>query len=197
MGLRNVEDDPVLQQQYATALDVAQQARNSSVQACDALQSGSGFCRTRASAQKDTDIAEWLSKFSGPNPEGAITETKCHEWNDKHTVQRIKVFHHGHEQAGTSHKCSLNVDKTQNKTLVYDTDIARACRCQCKSATVDEQTLQQDSKAADDEMYAIRATAQAARDHARQFNVTGDENPYQHSTDQNGNVSYEHAMHTN
>ena len=107
----------------------------------------------------------------------AIVETKCHEWNDKHTVQRIKVFHHGHEQAGTSHKCKL----TGAKTLTYATDIARACECECKTTTLTEQDAQQASKAADDAMYAIRAAAQALHTANHRTGDAG-EHPYNSST---------------
>ena len=103
-------------------------------------------CAYHSSANPKTDLAGEIN----------ITETKCHDWTNR-TVQRIKVFHHGHEQAGTSHKCKL----TGAKTLTYATDVARACECECKTTNSTEQDAQQASKAADDAMYAIRAAAQA------------------------------------
>ena len=98
------------------------------------------------------------------DPSKTIVETKCHDWTDVE-VQRIKVFHHGHEEAGTSHKCKLIGAKAPPSDTSYATDIARACECVCKTTNSTAQDTQQQSKVADDEMYRIRADAQAARDH--------------------------------
>ena len=123
-------------------------------------------CAYHSSANPKTDLAGDIN----------ITETKCHDWTTR-TVQRIKVFHHGHEQAGTSHKCKL----TGAKTLTYATDIARACECECKTTTLTEQDAQQASKAADDAMYAIRAAAQALHTANHRTGDAG-EHPYNSST---------------
>jgi len=127
-------------------------------------------CAYHGSANPKDDLAD---------PSKTIVETKCHDWTTR-TVQRIKVFHHGHEQAGTSHKCKL----TGAKTLTYATDIARACECECKTTTLTAQDAQQASKAADDAMYAIRAAAQALHTKNHRSGDAG-EHPYSSSTDGN------------
>jgi len=47
--------------------------------------------------------------------------------------KRVAVFHHGHEHAGTMHKCKLNHDSS-----VADAD--RDCECECRSTTTDYPT---------------------------------------------------------
>jgi hypothetical protein len=86
----------------------------------------------------------------------AIAENTCHGWNTTlmDDIKRIKVFHHGHEQAGTSHKCSLNGTRA---------DSDRLCVCKCKTATFAEQTTQQAAREADNAAYALRSAAQSAR----------------------------------
>jgi hypothetical protein len=139
-------------------------------------------CAYHSSTNPKTDLAA--------DPAIAIVETKCHDWTNT-VVQRIKVFHHGHEQAGTSHKCKLTGAKATPSDTSYATDITRACECECKTTTVSAQDDQQAAKQSKDTEYAARATAQELHTAAHRSGDDG-EHPYSSSTDGNS-AAQQHA----
>jgi hypothetical protein len=128
---------------------------------CHALSNDWATCSHMA-CQLEEFTTKACAKHTSSNPSAdlsalpqrrIIIETECHDWTTTN-VTRIKVFHHGHEHKGTSHKCKLSGTRA---------DSDRTCVCQCETATVSEQNLQQASKEADDAMHATRSAAQAAR----------------------------------
>jgi hypothetical protein len=121
---------------------------------------------THMGCELETAATKACTKHSSANPHAdmiadtpvAIAETECRDWNTTSMadVKRIKVFHHGNEQAGTSHKCKMTGRRRRPAS-------ERGCECRCETAIAADQTTQQAAKAAKDEMYAARAAAQARR----------------------------------
>jgi hypothetical protein len=157
---------------------------------CHALSNTWATC-THMGCELELVATKACAYHSSTNPKSdlaapvAIVETKCHDWTDVE-VQRIKVFHHGHEQAGTSHKCKLTGAKNLDAT-----DITRACACECKTTTVADQNTQQGNKPAKDLEYAARADAQALHTANHRSGDAG-EHPYYSSTDGNA-AAQQHA----
>jgi len=121
---------------------------------------------THMGCELETAATKACTKHSSANPHAdmiadtpvAIAETECRDWNTTSMadVKRIKVFHHGNEQAGTSHKCKMTGRRRRPAS-------ERGCECRCETAIAADQDTQQAAKVAKDEMYAARAAAQARR----------------------------------
>jgi hypothetical protein len=87
--------------------------------ACELVETGTAHCDRHQSSNPLLDIV------LGNAP--ATNAADCHDTHDASATgtTRIRVFHHGEEQKGSTHQCMLT--GTRN-----DTASSRKCECECK-----------------------------------------------------------------